>query len=96
MAYTANLCTKILDFRGFDSGRILILRGWNSHVHRESPRNFESRNLSRDNLNWETGRGIGRRGSRRAGARRRAGVSLNIRDGSTEGFAVSAPCGGEV
>ena len=24
---TANLCTKILDFRGFDSSRILILRG---------------------------------------------------------------------
>ena len=24
---TANLRTKILDFRGFDSGRILILRG---------------------------------------------------------------------
>ena len=25
--YTANLRTKILDFRGFDSSRILILRG---------------------------------------------------------------------
>ena len=24
---TANLCTKILDFRGFDSSRILIVRG---------------------------------------------------------------------
>ena len=27
MLSTANLRTKILDFRGFDSGRILILRG---------------------------------------------------------------------
>ena len=25
-------------------------KGWNSHVHREFPRKFESRNLSRDNL----------------------------------------------
>ena len=53
-------CTKILDFRGFDSSMMLILRGSRehdlSHVHREFPGKFESRNLSRDNPS----RGIGR------------------------------------
>ena len=44
--YTANLRTKILDFRGFDSSRILILRGGH----------FESSNLSRDHLSREIGR----------------------------------------
>ena len=29
----ANLHTKILDFRGSDSSRTLIPKGWNSHVH---------------------------------------------------------------
>ena len=42
----ANLRTPILDIRGFDSSRVLLLRGDNSHVHKESPRNFESRDLS--------------------------------------------------
>ena len=31
---TPNLPTKSLDFRGFDSSRLLILRGGNSHVRR--------------------------------------------------------------
>ena len=41
---TANLRTKILDFRGFDSSTILILRGGilMSHVHRTFPAKFES------------------------------------------------------
>ena len=41
----ANLRTKILDFRGFDSSRILMLRDGNSHVHREFPAKFEKRIL---------------------------------------------------
>ena len=46
---TANLRSKILDFRGSDSSGILILKGWNSHAHRELPGNdIESTNLSRD------------------------------------------------
>ena len=48
---TDNLRTKTLDFRGFDSSRILSLRG-----QRESPGNFESTNLSRDTLSREIGR----------------------------------------
>ena len=51
---TVNLRTKILDFRGFDSSRILIL---NSQAQREFPGKFESSNLSRDNLSREIGRG---------------------------------------
>ena len=47
---TANLRTKILDFGGFDSSRILNFQAWNSHVHREFPRIVESTNLSRDSL----------------------------------------------
>ena len=31
---TPNLPTNIVDFRGFDSSTILILRGGNSHIHR--------------------------------------------------------------
>ena len=31
-ANTANLPTKSLDFRGFDSSRLLILGGGNSHI----------------------------------------------------------------
>ena len=48
---TTNLrtSTKILDFREFDSSRIVSVRG-GIHVHREFPGKFESRNLSRDNL----------------------------------------------
>ena len=46
----------MLGFRGFDSSLILMLEGWNSHVHGEFPGNFESSNLSRDNLSREIGR----------------------------------------
>ena len=55
---TANLRTKILDFGGFDSSRVLILRGWNSHVHTELPGKLESSNRSRDNISREIGRTI--------------------------------------
>ena len=34
----------------------LNFKGWNSQVHREFPRKFESSNLSRDNLSREIGR----------------------------------------
>ena len=44
---TANLCTKIMDFRGFE--------GWNSHAHREFPGSYESTSLIRDNLSREMG-----------------------------------------
>ena len=55
--YTANLPTKILDLRGFDSSIInVILKVWNSHVHRAFPGNVESTTLSRDNLSREIGR----------------------------------------
>ena len=55
---TADLRTKILDFRGFYSSRIVILRG-NSHVHMELPGKLESTNLSRDNLSREIWRNPG-------------------------------------
>ena len=45
---------------GFDSSRVLILRGGNSHVHkldRGSPGKFDSRTLNRETLS----RGIGHR-----------------------------------
>ena len=47
---TANLRTKILDFRGFDLIIILILRVWNSHVQREFPAKFAATNLRLDDL----------------------------------------------
>ena len=47
---TANLCTKILDCRGFDSSRILRFMGWSSHIHGELHGSSESTILSRDNL----------------------------------------------
>ena len=53
---TANLRTKILDFRGFDSSIILSRGGGISHVHRGSPISFESTKLSRDDLSGEIGR----------------------------------------
>ena len=53
---TANLRTKIMDFRGFDSSIILNLKGWNSHVQRGFPGNVESTNLGGDNLSREIGR----------------------------------------
>ena len=46
---TANLRTKILDFRGFDSSRILNLRGGILMY-------VESTTLSRNNLSTEIGR----------------------------------------
>ena len=55
---TASHCisTKILDFGGFDPGRILIFNGWNSHVLREFPGKFGSTNLSSsDDLSREIG-----------------------------------------
>ena len=53
-AVTANLRTKILDFRGFDLSRILI-KGWNSHVHGGFLGKLESSNLSREILSREIG-----------------------------------------
>ena len=53
---TANLRTKILEFRGFDSNINLPLRGGNDYGHREFPRKFESPNLSRDHLSRVIGR----------------------------------------
>ena len=59
---TTNLRTKILNFRGFDSSRVLVLRGWTSHARGEFPGKFESSKLSRDNL-------VGRSGVRHMEAR---------------------------
>ena len=46
-----------------DSGLQIVLlkhnidyEGWNSHVHREFPGNYESANLGRDNISGEIGR----------------------------------------
>ena len=55
--YTADLRTKILDFRGSDSG-IINFQGWNSQAHRELPGKFELSNLSRDRLSREIGRRV--------------------------------------
>ena len=52
---TANLRTKILDFRGFDSSIILI---WRGGIPRPDPGNSESSNLSRDNIDREIGRSM--------------------------------------
>ena len=46
---TANLNPKILDFRGFDSGRILIVRVEIPRRIAKFRGNFESRNLNLDN-----------------------------------------------
>ena len=51
-----SLHTKILDFRGFDSSRIIVLRGGISTPTGNFLGNFESTNLSRDNLRREIGR----------------------------------------
>ena len=51
--------TKSWDFRGFDSSKLLILKGGNSHLHEsymESPGKFDSRTLSRETLSRGTGR----------------------------------------
>ena len=47
---TATLRTKILDFRGFDSSRILMLRGGNPMSIGNLLDIFYSRNLSLENL----------------------------------------------
>ena len=52
----ANLRSEILDFGGFDSSRVLIVRVWDSHLQREFPGNFESKSLSGDDLSTEIGR----------------------------------------
>ena len=46
--------TDIVDFTGLDSS-IILMKGWNSHVHGEFPRKFESSKVNRDNVS----RGIG-------------------------------------
>ena len=70
---TANLCTKIVDFRGYDSSIILILRGgilmslmsimnflesFESSNLSKFPGKFELSNLSRDHLSREIGRTV--------------------------------------
>ena len=52
----ANLRTKIPEFRGLDSSIILTFRSGIIMCIRNIPRNFESTNLSRDNLSREIGR----------------------------------------
>ena len=55
--------TKSLDFRGFDSSRLLILRDGNSlmsiEFYRGSPGKFDSRTLNRKTLSRWTGRTTG-------------------------------------
>ena len=57
---TPSLPTKSLGFEGFDSSKLLILRGGNFHIHiivqGESPGKFDSRTLSRKTLSRWTGR----------------------------------------
>ena len=51
--------TKSLDFEGFDSSRLLILRGgilMSIELDRESPGKFDSRTLNRKTLSRWTGR----------------------------------------
>ena len=55
-ARTANLRTKILDFRGFDSNLNLNFKGWKSYVHREFPGKFEPTKLNRESLSREIAR----------------------------------------
>ena len=63
---TANLGTNILEFRVFDTGRSLIIKGGIIMSIGQFPRSFESRHLGRDNLCREIGRSrrIGQRGVR--------------------------------
>ena len=56
--YTADLRTETLDFRGFDSSRILILSGGIPRPM-EFPGKFESSDLSRDDLSRVIGRKTG-------------------------------------
>ena len=52
---TANLRTNMMDFRGFDSSIILILRGGILMSIGYFPENLRSSNLSRDNVSREIG-----------------------------------------
>ena len=56
MTGTPNLPTNIVDFRGFDSSIILILRVGDSQAHREFPGKSESINVSTGNVSREIGR----------------------------------------
>ena len=53
---TANFRAKILDFRGFDSSIILLLRGGIPRPARICSGYVESTSLSRDNLSRDAGR----------------------------------------
>ena len=64
-AATANLRTKIPDFRGFDSSRTLILRDGIFQAHGKFHGKFESSDLSGDNLSREIRRTSGARSDRR-------------------------------
>ena len=61
---TANLHTKILNFRGFELKHNLKFKGSNSHACRTLPGKFESTNLGRDKLRRGTGRNHGRHASK--------------------------------
>ena len=50
--------TKILDFRGFDSSRILVLRGGILMSIGDFPAKSESTNLSKDDLSREIWRDV--------------------------------------
>ena len=52
----ANLRTKILDFRGFDSSRTFDFEGWNSHARRKFTGKLNLRILAGRVLSRETGR----------------------------------------
>ena len=77
LPHMANLRTKILDFRGFDSSRILIIKGWNSHIHREFPGHLKSNNLSREILSREIGRSSVTSAGARSGRRLLAACELH-------------------
>ena len=48
----------VMDFRGFDSSIISIVKGWNSQAHMEIPGEFESSSLSREHISREIWRTI--------------------------------------
>ena len=53
---TPNLPTNTVDFTGFDSSTNLKFTGWNSQAHRGFTGQFESSNVSRNNISREIGR----------------------------------------
>ena len=75
LSRTANLRTKILDSRGFDSSRILTSRGGILTSIWESPGLFESTNLSGDNLSREIGRTLDAGGKHAAPGPAQRGVA---------------------